>query len=73
MSKPNGTARLTVDIPEAADALGLSKNATYDAVKRGQIPAIRIGRRIVVARATLEKIVSGEMSLSASPIQPAAR
>lgn len=73
MSKSNDAVRLTVDIPETAQILGLSKNGTYDAIKRGDIPAIRIGRRIVVARATLDKIVAGELSLGGSSIRPAAR
>lgn len=35
-------------VPEAAQLLGLSESATYEAVARGEIPAIKIGRRILV-------------------------
>lgn len=42
--------RLTMTVPEAAELLGLSESAAYDAVKRGEIPAVRIGRRVLVKR-----------------------
>jgi excisionase family DNA binding protein len=34
--------------PEVGERLGLGKSATYRAAANGQIPTIRIGRRIVV-------------------------
>jgi excisionase family DNA binding protein len=40
-------------VPEAAKLIGLSESATYDAVSRGEIPALRIGRRILVKRLEL--------------------
>ena len=43
--------------PEAGRLLGLGRNATYDAVARGEIPVIRFGRRIVVSRKALERLV----------------
>jgi len=30
--------------PETGQALGLSKNATYDAARRGEIPTVTFGR-----------------------------
>jgi len=33
--------------PDAGRLLGLGRNATYDAIARGEIPVIRFGRRIV--------------------------
>ena len=35
-----------VDVPEAAKILGVSRNSGYEAVKRKEIPSIRIGRRL---------------------------
>lgn len=41
--------RATIKIhPEASGLLGLSKDAAYRAAAAGQIPTIRLGRRIVV-------------------------
>ncbi len=35
-------------VNEAADVLQISRNSAYEAVREGQIPSIRIGRRILV-------------------------
>ena len=42
------TKKLTGTVDEAAKALGVSRNSAYEGVKRGEIPALRIGNRIVV-------------------------
>jgi excisionase family DNA binding protein len=47
---------LTVD--EAAYELGISRNAAYHAVRNGEIPSIRIGKRIIVPRAAFEKLLA---------------
>jgi excisionase family DNA binding protein len=51
------SARLTVDVPEAGRMLGISRNAAYDAVKRKEIPSVKIGRRIVVPIAALRAMI----------------
>ena len=51
------TERATLDVDEAAKILGLSRNAAYSAVAAGQLPAIRLGRRIVIPRAALERML----------------
>ena len=47
--------RQTLTIPEVAKMLGLSRNKTYEAAKRGDITTIKIGKRILVPRAALER------------------
>ena len=49
---------LTLSIKEAARILGLSRNSAYLAVHTGQIPSIRFGKRIVVPRAALERMLA---------------
>jgi excisionase family DNA binding protein len=49
--------RVTLDVDEAAKLLGLSRNAAYAAVAAGQLPAIRLGRRIVIPRAAFERLL----------------
>jgi len=44
---------------EAAKLLRLGKNATYEAIRRGIIPSLRIGRRIVVPKTALERLLAG--------------
>jgi hypothetical protein len=41
--------RLTMSVPEAGETFyGLSKNASYEAAKRGEIPTIKVGRLLRV-------------------------
>ena len=49
--------RRTYTVEEAARRLGLSRNGAYEAVKRGEIPSIRIGRRVLVPRAAFEHML----------------
>jgi excisionase family DNA binding protein len=49
---------MTVD--EAAKRLRISRNGAYEAVRRGEIPSIKIGKRILVPRAALERMLNGE-------------
>jgi excisionase family DNA binding protein len=53
------TERLTLTVVEAGRKLGLSRMTAYVAAKNGQIPTIRIGRRILVPRAALERLLDG--------------
>jgi excisionase family DNA binding protein len=52
--------RQTYTIAESAKRIGISRNAAYEAAKRGEIPSIRIGRRVVVPAAALEKKLRGD-------------
>ena len=45
--------RLTLTVEEAGELLGVSRGVAYAAVKSGDIPSVRICRRIVVPRARL--------------------
>jgi excisionase family DNA binding protein len=46
-------------VPEAAAILGVSVGAYYGAVARGEVPASRIGRRLVVSGAALQRFLDG--------------
>jgi excisionase family DNA binding protein len=59
MSDTHNKRRLTITVPEAAEQLGISKNAGYTAVKSGEIPTIKIGKRILVPLAALERMLQG--------------
>ncbi len=50
--------RLTYTVGEAALLLGISRNSAYEAVRRGEIPTIRLGRRILVPRNRLEELLA---------------
>lgn len=49
--------RKTYTVPEAAQVLGIGRNAAYEAVRTGQIPTIRIGKRILVPVAALRRML----------------
>jgi excisionase family DNA binding protein len=49
--------RLTLTVEEAGTLLGISRAFAYEAVNRGDIPSIRIGRRILVPKAALERML----------------
>jgi excisionase family DNA binding protein len=46
-------ARLTITVDEVAEALDMSRTSAYDAVRRGEIRSLRLGRRILVPTAPL--------------------
>lgn len=47
----------TMTIEEAARELGVSRNTAYECAKTGQIPTVRLGRRLLVPRAALERML----------------
>ena len=51
--------RLTFTVVEVAELLGISRNSAYEAIRRGEIPVLRIGRRVVVPRARLHELLRG--------------
>jgi excisionase family DNA binding protein len=57
--------RATYTVEQAARVIGLGRASAYAAVRRGDIPSIRIGRRVVVPRAALERMLAGQGAQSA--------
>ena len=50
----------TYTVDEAAELLGIGRNGAYEGVRSGQIPSIRIGKRILVPKAALERMLAGK-------------
>jgi excisionase family DNA binding protein len=48
---------LVYDVPEAGALLGLTRNGSYEAAKRGDIPTIRIGGLIKVPKAAFHRML----------------
>jgi excisionase family DNA binding protein len=51
------TVRRTISVEEAGRQLGIGRNTAYEAARAGQIPTIRIGKRLVVPVAAFERLL----------------
>ena len=51
------TDKLTYTVKETGLLLGLSRGLTYEAIRTGQIPSVRIGRRILIPCKQLHKLL----------------
>lgn len=49
--------RMTLSIEEAAALLGISRALAYELVRRGDLPRLRLGRRVVIPKKALEEFV----------------
>jgi excisionase family DNA binding protein len=59
--------KLTLSVEEAAKLLGIGRNLCYDKAKTGEIPVIKIGRRLLVPRSALEKLLANPKPLNLTP------
>jgi excisionase family DNA binding protein len=57
LNSPKWADHNTFTIPEAAEILRISKWAAYEAAKKKELPTIGIGKRRLVPRRTLEKML----------------
>jgi excisionase family DNA binding protein len=48
--------RLTYTVEEAAALVGVARSTMYDLVHRGEVPAVRVGRRLFVTAPTIEAL-----------------
>ena len=48
---------LVYDVPSAGRMLGLTRNASYDAAKRGDLPTIKIGKLLRVPKAAFHRML----------------
>jgi excisionase family DNA binding protein len=69
---PTAQERPTLSLyPETAKWMGLSKSSVYAAAERGDIPTIRVGRRLLVPTATLRRMLA--LDVDAEPGSGAGR
>lgn len=70
--------RMTYSVEEAAAVLGVSKSKLYDSVRKGELRAVQLGRRVVIPCDEIEALVgpvalTGEAQQSSPPAPTAAR
>lgn len=61
--KRNGRTRTeaaVVDVETAARLLGIGRGLAYRLAQRGEIPTLRLGRRLVVPKAQLDRMLAGQ-------------
>jgi len=58
------TDRLLISVREAANRLGIGRDATYGLVRDGKLPSIRVGRRVLVPARLLASWVDRETQSS---------
>lgn len=56
--------KLTLTVTEMAQLLGLSRNSAYQGILTGEIPHVKVGKRILVPRLALEKMLQGSSDKS---------
>ncbi len=66
--RTNEENRATLTIEEAAERLGISRTLAYELASRGHlpVPVLRLGRRIVVSRLALERVLG---AATAAPVE----
>ena len=58
---------LTMTVEEAATALNISRSLAYEAARDGRLPCIKIGRRLLIPRSALEKLLADPKPLNLTP------
>ncbi len=52
------TEKLTLTVAEAARCLGIGRNSAYEAIAKGEIPVVKIGKRLLVPKTALEFLLA---------------
>ena len=62
---PVGPRRLVLTVPEVAAELQIPASTVYDLIRRGVIPAVRVGKRLRVPKRRLEDWINGRQGATA--------
>ncbi len=63
------TGELTMTVEEAAKALRIGRSLAYELARRGELPTIRLGKRLLVPKAGLDRML-GAVSQRAESSYP---
>jgi excisionase family DNA binding protein len=67
MTESTESVPMVLTVDEAAAMLRISRQSAYQAVHAGEIPVVRVGRRMLVPRAALEKMLDLEQRPGVEP------
>jgi len=70
--QPESSTRETASIPEVALRFGIARSTAYElaASDRLPVPVIRLGRRLVVPRAALDRLLAADGAGHSIPAAP---
>ena len=59
------TQKMTLNMPQVAEILGISRNLAYELAARGELPGlIRLGeKRVVCSKLAIDKLLQGDSNL----------
>jgi excisionase family DNA binding protein len=52
--------KLVYSVRETAGLLGMSLNGTYNSIAAGELPSVKIGKKIVVPKSRLHDLLNGD-------------
>jgi excisionase family DNA binding protein len=61
-------APLAYTVAEAATLMRISKNTVYRLIDRGELPSVRLGRRVFVSASAVRALYDDEASTGSAPI-----
>lgn len=68
------TRSRTISVEQAGELLGISRWLAYEQAKTGTIagvPVLRVGRRLLVPRTALERVLDGDVAVLEQTDEPA--
>ena len=57
MELPDPATQPTITVDELGELMGVSRSTAYESVRNGEIPSIRLGRRIVIPTAAVRRML----------------
>ena len=67
--RDDDTRPLLLSVPEAARLLGVGKTLCWDMVYSGQLPSVRLGKRVLVPRPAIEHLAGLHLLGLTTPVQ----
>lgn len=64
MTKVPLEERLTFTVEEAAQLLGIGRTHAFEMARRGELPTIRLGRRILIPKSRLMQMLEGQPNVT---------
>ena len=50
-------AELVYTVPQVAKMLGINRNLAYELARRGELPALRLGKRLVCPKQAIDRLL----------------